>query len=165
MASYYKIKIIIIKLWILTFANILWKFTTMYNFLCTQPVSTKWGILCLGSLIYMTNMSERLNIISLRDVEYLYRSNSPGWEFVAPNVTKWMAKMTSVCPKFWAKNQIEGSVGRPVQRWLFQPNQRSNQLSWFKFEPTQSSNTIFCSSQCFTKSMVVSHLRQIKVPI
>ena len=31
---------------------------------------------------------------------------------------------------------------RPVQRWLFAPNQRSNQLSCFKFQPNQSSNQL-----------------------
>ena len=31
---------------------------------------------------------------------------------------------------------------RTGQRWLSEPNQRSHQLSWFKFQPNQSSNQI-----------------------
>ena len=45
---------------------------------------------------------------------------------------------------FWQIRLIFSPVvGRPVQRSLFEPNQRSNQLSWFKFEPNQRSNQIF----------------------
>ena len=52
------------------------------------------------------------------------------------------------CRKSRSEDRIETleddlSTGRPVQRSLFEPNQRSNQLSWFKFEPNQRSNQIF----------------------
>ena len=59
-------------------------------------------------------------------------------------MTKWTFFDDDCIFSCFLVNLTVGTSGvRPVQSWLFEPNQRSNQLSWFEFEPNQRSNQIF----------------------
>ena len=57
------------------------------------------------------------------------------------------------------------SSSRPVQRWLFEPNQMSNQLSRFKFEPNQRSSQMLGLTSLPNQSLNQIVLKKFRVQL